>query len=93
MVGQWPRSGRRRFEATFFVATDGSDSWSGTLATPNADRSDGPLATLGKARDAIRRIERKGRTTPLVVMVRGGKYFLDQTFVLDAEDSGTRTRR
>ena len=75
-LGHAPSNGRRRtLEATFYVATDGSDSWSGRLPAPNADRSDGPFATLEKARDAIRRMERTGRKTPLVTMVRGGKYF------------------
>ena len=77
-------------EATFFVATDGSDAWSGKLAAPNAEKTDGPFATLEKARDALRAIDRKGRTTPLVVMVRGGKYFLEKTFVLGPKDAGTR---
>jgi len=76
-------------QATFFVATDGNDAWSGTLAAPSADRSDGPFATLEKARDALRAIDRQGRTTPRVVMVRGGKYFLDDTLVLGPKDAGT----
>ena len=45
--------------ATLCVSTSGNDSWSGTLATPNAGRTDGPLASLAGARDAIRRL--KGR--------------------------------
>jgi hypothetical protein len=40
---------------TFYVAPDGNDAWSGRLARPNAARSDGPLASLVGARDAIRR--------------------------------------
>jgi flagellar motor protein MotB len=32
-----------------YVATNGSDEWAGTLESPNADRNDGPLATLEKA--------------------------------------------
>ena len=76
-------------QATFYVATDGSDAWSGKLAAANAQRTDGPFATLEKARDALRAIDRKGRTTPLVVMVRGGKYFLDDTLVIGPKDAGT----
>lgn len=38
----------------FFVATNGNDSWSGTLSAPNGGNTDGPFATLGKARDAIK---------------------------------------
>ncbi len=39
---------------TLYVAPDGNDAWSGRLARPNADRTDGPLASLQGARDAIR---------------------------------------
>ena len=46
-------------EAAFYVATDGNDAWSGRLPAPNAGRSDGPFATLEKARDALRTIDRK----------------------------------
>ena len=75
---------------TLYVATDGNDAWSGTRAAPVADRSDGPFATLTRASDAIR--ERKGRdglTRPITILVRGGKYYLEQPLVLRAEDSGT----
>ena len=40
--------------ADFYVATDGNDAWSGTLASPNAAKTDGPFATLQRARDAVR---------------------------------------
>ena len=40
--------------ADFFVATNGSDKWSGRLAEPNEQGTDGPFATLGRARDAVR---------------------------------------
>ena len=53
-------------------------------------KTDGPFATLEKARDALRAIDRKGQTAPLVVLVRGGKYFLAKTFVLGPKDAGTR---
>ncbi len=33
-------------ETVPYVATDGNDAFSGTLAAQNADRSDGPFATL-----------------------------------------------
>ena len=43
----------------FYVATDGDDSWSGGLPAPNADRSDGPLATIERAQEAVRRLKRE----------------------------------
>ncbi len=41
----------------FYVAVNGGDRWSGRLPEPNAARTDGPLATLAGARDAVRRLE------------------------------------
>jgi len=76
-------------EATFFVAIDGNDGWSGKLAAPNAGQTDGPFATLKKARDALRELKEE-KQSPYTVMVRGGKYFLDETLVLGHQDGGTR---
>jgi parallel beta-helix repeat protein len=76
-------------KATFYVATNGSDDWSGKLAEPNAAKSDGPFATLERARNAGR--EQKGKQATnqaITVMVRGGKYFLERTFTLGQQDSG-----
>lgn len=74
----------------FFVATDGNDSWSGTRPEPNAEGTDGPFATLDRARLAVRELKAsEDRKEPVTMMVRGGKYFLEETLVLTAEDSGT----
>ena len=43
--------------ADFYVAPGGKDTWSGRLAAAKPDGSDGPLATLAGARDAIRRLK------------------------------------
>ena len=45
--------------ATFFIATDGNDGWSGTLGEPNAGRTNGPFATPVRARDAVREMKRR----------------------------------
>ena len=74
-------------QADFYVSTRGSDSWSGTLATPNAQRSDGPFATLERARDAVRDLK-KQQVTDIVVLVREGTYQLKNTVVFGLEDSG-----
>ncbi len=51
---------------------------------------DGPFASLERARDEVRRLKReKGLHESVTVHVRGGTYFLDRTFQLTAEDSGT----
>jgi len=76
---------------TFFVAPGGNDGWAGRLPTANAEKNDGPFATLAKARDAVRQVKQQGELKkPITVMVRGGKHFLKETLVLSAEDSGSR---
>lgn len=75
----------------FVVSTHGNDGWSGTLTEPNASNTDGPFATLARARDAVRvlRQSQPGRTTPVRVLVRAGVYELAETLVLTPADSGT----
>ncbi len=76
--------------ATLHVATDGNDAWSGKLERPNADHSDGPLATLVGARDALRRMKaREPLNEPVVVRIASGTYPLQQTLVFEPQDSGT----
>lgn len=77
--------------ANFYVAVNGNDTWSGTLATPNKKKTDGPFATLERARDEMRKLKKesglpKGGVT---VELRGGVYERAQAFELTAEDSGT----
>lgn len=77
--------------ASFFVSPHGNDRWSGKLAAPNAAKSDGPFATLGRAQEAVR--ESKARTKPgqpLVVLVRGGRYELQKPIRFGPGDSGTK---
>ena len=38
--------------SALYVAPNGNDNWSGTLSEPSADLTDGPLATLRRARDS-----------------------------------------
>lgn len=35
--------------ADFYIAPNGNDAWSGTLAAPNTSATDGPFATLSRA--------------------------------------------
>jgi hypothetical protein len=77
---------------TFHVATDGNDGWSGRQARPNAQQSDGPLATLTGARNAVRRLKAQGPLAePVQVMVAAGVYPLRETLVFEPQDSGTAT--
>lgn len=70
------------------VAPTGDDSWSGGLETPNADRTDGPLASLTAARDAVRRLKTTA-TNPIEVVIHSGRYRLDSTMSFGPEDSGS----
>jgi len=76
--------------ADLYVSTSGNDAWSGTLAEPKADGTDGPLATLEGARDAIRGLKARGPLEkPIRVLLRGGTYRVAEPIVLTADDSGT----
>jgi hypothetical protein len=75
---------------TFHVASKGNDSWSGTLAAPNADGTDGPFATLARARNAVREVRTETRFhEPLVVWVHAGRYELAEPLLFTSQDSGT----
>ncbi|CAA6677957.1 MULTISPECIES: right-handed parallel beta-helix repeat-containing protein [unclassified Lentimonas] len=74
--------------ADFYISTEGSDQWSGTLDLPNADRSDGPFATLSRARDAVRELKQSRPAKDIVVQIRGGLYPLSETVIFGVEDSG-----
>jgi len=75
----------------FYVATNGNDAWSGTLAEPNEGKTDGPFATLERARDAIRKLKGHGGLPEggVTVELRAGTYQREHTFELGADDSGT----
>ena len=73
-----------------YVSPAGKDQWSGRLASPNKDSSDGPFATLQKARDAIRAL-RTSTGLPefgVTVWLTPGTHSLEQGLELTAEDSG-----
>jgi hypothetical protein len=74
--------------AIFFVSTDGNDAWSGKLDSPNAEKTDGPFATIARAKDAVRNLQ--PLSEPVTVMLRGGQYFLDAPVVFNQKDSGTK---
>jgi len=75
---------------TFYVSTNGSDSWSGRLAAPNAQRSDGPFHTLERARDAIRALKQSGPLPDggVTIFIRRGTYRIAEALQLTHADSG-----
>ena len=76
-------------DADFFVASDGNDRWTGKLPAANAEASDGPFATLQRARDAVRQLQRARPNTDIVVLIREGLHALDKTVVFGPDDSGS----
>jgi len=70
---------------TIYMSPQGNDGWSGQLASPNSQATDGPVATLERARDIIRRAK---SGEPSRVVVADGRYALKQPFVLTPADSG-----
>ena len=69
-----------------YVSTEGSDGGQGT--------ADDPLRTLEAARDKIRVMKENGGLPVggVTVNIRGGEYpYLEDSFTLDAQDSGTES--
>ena len=76
----------------FYVAPNGNDGWSGKWEKPNWTKTDGPFATLHRARDAIRELKNQQGgilKQSVIVFLRGGTYFLSEPLIFTPEDSGT----
>jgi len=82
--GKGPAAGSRT--ADLYVATNGNDAWSGTVPAPNADATDGPFASLARARDAVRQRLAAGAKAA-TVLIREGTYRLTETVVFSLPDS------
>jgi hypothetical protein len=82
-----PASGTR----VLYLSPEGNDRWSGQFAAPLADGTDGPLATVARARELVR--ERLGaddrEQEPVVVSFRAGTYRIASTLNLTAADSAS----
>ncbi|MCL5019316.1 MAG: right-handed parallel beta-helix repeat-containing protein [Patescibacteria group bacterium] len=77
-------------ELSFYVSLSGYDSWSGKLPDPNSAKTDGPFASLARARDVIRELRKNGPFPPdsIIIYIRGGNYTINETFKLTSEDCG-----
>lgn len=77
-------AGTRTAEMRLFVAPDGDDAQDGTMARP--------LATLVRARDALRTLRQGGEISGAVtVYLRAGTYRFEHTFELTRDDGGSDT--
>jgi hypothetical protein len=83
---------RPRAEAattTYYVATNGDDSWSGAHAAPNAAGTDGPFATIQKAQSIVRAAISAGMKGNIIVYLRAGTYTLMSPLSFTFADSGS----
>ncbi|MFQ5809280.1 MAG: hypothetical protein ACE5JM_06650, partial [Armatimonadota bacterium] len=73
---------------TLHVSTKGNDGWAGTSRQERAP--DGPFATLGRAREELRRLKAAGELSEgATLQVLPGTYYLEETLELGPEGSGT----
>ncbi|MCX5643977.1 MAG: right-handed parallel beta-helix repeat-containing protein [Phycisphaerae bacterium] len=75
------------YAVTVHVSPNGNDNWSGGIAQPNAQGTDGPVATLERARNILRQ-KKSTAGEERHVVVADGRYQLAKPFVLTPEDSG-----
>ncbi|WP_167858987.1 right-handed parallel beta-helix repeat-containing protein [Paenibacillus cymbidii] len=77
-------------ETVYYVSPSGNDSWTGLLPDRSGEGTDGPFATLKRARDAVRQLKRRGLVRGLIrVQLRGGVYAMKEPLDFEAEDSAT----
>jgi hypothetical protein len=75
-----------------YVAPGGSDHWTGLLPEPNAEGTDGPLASVAAAKGIAFELLRRGRAPGgVTVLLRGGRYPLRRPLTFDAAESGPVT--
>lgn len=79
-------------EIKLYVDPTGNDNWSGRIAVASVDGSDGPLASLAGARDAVRKLLHNtgnNYTQDITVIFGGGDYQLNEPVSFDVRDSGS----
>ncbi len=75
--------------AYYYIAPDGNDAWSGNLPKPNQDKTDGPLASIQGARDAIRNTKSiMSWPQSYTVVLADGTYHIDKPILFTPQDSG-----
>lgn len=72
------------------VSPQGRDDWSGRLAQPNAEQTDGPLQSLTAAQNAVKQLKRDPGLSRrgIIVQLHAGIYPIAKTLSFGAEDSG-----
>ncbi|MBT8339839.1 MAG: hypothetical protein HKP58_06960 [Desulfatitalea sp.] len=91
IIPQFPADVQAAQGIQLYVSTQGNDQWSGRLAAPNASLSDGPVASITKARDLIRGLKCENDPIgPVTVWIRGGTYYVNRAIQFLRQDSGTQ---
>ena len=78
--------------ADFYVSTAGSDAWSGRMAKANPTHTDGPFATIARARDAARKLKSTSAQGDIRIRIRGGVYVQPETLVFSIAHSAGEGR-
>jgi hypothetical protein len=79
----------RAAEVKLYASPNGNDAWSGRLPQPNAQGTDGPVASLDGARLAARREKAANPAQAISIEFADGRYELRSTVMFDAQDSGS----
>ena len=90
----WSAADNTPKPVTLYVAKNGNDQWSGRLPAPNDGTTDGPFATLDRAKAEVRKLK-KHNAIPngATVLVRAGYYCLPKTLSFRPEDAGSENGR
>jgi hypothetical protein len=74
-----------------YVSTEGNDSWSGKLRQPDRYGTDGPFASVERARDAIRTLKetKKLPQGEIIVEILEGVYLIPETIRFESVDGGS----
>lgn len=84
MFAAWPTLAESQ---DVYLAPNGRDNWTGRLAQPNANQTDGPLATLAAARDVASKLSAT-KAGPIRVVIADGLYTLTGPVVFKPEHGG-----
>jgi hypothetical protein len=76
------------WSSDWYVSPAGRDEWSGKSPAPNASATDGPFASLERARDAARAELAGPEKGPVTVHLRAGVYRRSSPLELGEKDSG-----
>lgn len=76
----------------YYVAPNGSDSYSGTLAEPNSAGTDGPFKTIEKAQQVVES-EKSKVNGNIAIQIRAGTYYLSSPLSFSSADSGSSSQQ